>query len=82
MALTNDDRAAVRKLFHTLTETEQNYTKAELDAAIDACENRYETDKGTWASDMEAAAPGEFDVTEKKRIAAAYFAIKFKKDFV
>ncbi len=82
MALTNDERAEIRKLFHSLTETEQNYTKQDLDAAIDACENRYETDKGTWASDIETAAPGEFDATEKKRIAAAYFRTKYRKDFV
>ncbi len=82
MALTNAQRESVRKLFHTLAETEQNYTKAELNAAIDACETRYQADKATWASDIETAAAGEFDATEKKRIVAAYFRLRFDEDFV
>ena len=82
MALTESERSEIRARFHTLAETEQNYTKADLNAAIDACENRYETDKSTWASDIETAAAGEFDATEKKRIVAAYFRTKYKKDFV
>jgi hypothetical protein len=81
MALTESEREAIRLRFHELPETEQNYTKGDLNAAIDACENRYETDKSTWASDMETAAPGEFDAAEKRRIAACFFEHKFKKDF-
>ncbi len=82
MALTDTQRESIRKRFHSLAETEQNYTKADLNAAIDACETRYQADKSTWASDIETAASGEFDATEKKRIVAAYFHLRFHEDFV
>jgi len=56
------------------------YTKANLNAVITAIDDRYQADKASWASDMEAAAPGIFDNTEKKRIAAAYFWLRYVED--
>lgn len=82
MALTDVQRESIRMRLHKLAETEMDYTKADLNAAIDACETRYQADKAQWASDIETAAAGEFDPTEKKRIVAAYFRLRFDEDFV
>ena len=82
MALTVAERAEIRKRFHRLPETEMNYTKAQLNAGVDAMDQWILDNKPSAAAAIEAAAPGEFDAIEKKRIAALVLRLHYEKDFV
>lgn len=82
MALTDTQRAFLRRLYYKIRPQGFTGDKPDLDAISDALDARYQADKAAWAADMEAAAPGLLDATEKKRYAAVYFRLRFSEDFV
>lgn len=58
-----------------------NYTKIQVNAALQACEDYYEqTARVGFAQAMEAAAPGVFTNAQKKRIGAAFFRQKARRE--
>lgn len=53
-----------------------NYTKAQINAAAQAIEDRLQNSKTVLNNDIESAAPGVFNVPQKKLI-LAYVALRF-----
>lgn len=83
MALTNDERARIRKAYFKVRgDPLLPYTKTELNAALDGFDQWYQDNKAAAAAAIETAAPGIFDNIEKRRMAAAYFWFRFKEDLV
>lgn len=60
-----------------------NYTKAQLNAALQAVEDWFEnTGRAAIGAAIEAAAPGLFNAAAKKRIAAYWLRQKFAREGV
>jgi len=54
------------------------YTKAQINAALQACEDYFEnTARAGFGGAMEAAAPGVFTAAQKRRIGRFYLLLKF-----
>lgn len=83
MALTAEQKAKMRSKYYKVRGSSiLPYTKPDLNAVVTALDDRYQADKASWSTDMETAAPGVFDSVEKKRIAAAYFWLRFVEDLI
>lgn len=59
------------------------YTKAQINAAVQAVEDYTETTaRAGYGAAIEVAAPGVFNAAAKKRIVARYFQQKFRREGV
>lgn len=83
--LTETEKAKVRQLMQRKA-NELNkpisWIKDNLNAAAQAVENRLSSSKSIISSDIETAAPGVFDASDKKRIAATVFQLNYIKDII
>lgn len=82
MALTAEQRSKIREKFYRVRDPGVDYTKTELNAVVDAMDQWLSDNQAAAAAAMEAVAPGVFDTTAKKRIAAGVFWNRYVEDLV
>jgi len=54
-----------------------NYTKAQINAALQAIEDFFEASRASLGAAIETAAPGKFNVAEKRQLVKFWLAHKF-----
>ena len=85
--LSAEERAALRRMVARLAEQKGvpvRWTKANIDAAMQAIENRWElaATKTAISNDIEAAAPGVFTVAQKRYLTTFWLLQKAGREEV